>query len=425
MAVIQPFRGVRFNPDVAGEISGVVSPPYDIISPADRVAYHERSPFNFVRLILGEEFPQDDERENRFTRARAYLDDWLAKGVLKHDESPSIYVYEQEYTKAGRTYVIQGFTLLVRIEEYDKKVVLPHENTLAKPKSGLTKLIRETECNFDSVYGLYPDPEHRLTPALDARLQTPPTAEAFDRDQVRHRLWAVSDKNTIDEISGFLADKQIVIADGHHRYETSMAYRDEMRAADTTANGNKPYDYVLMTIVNVYGKDVTIFPTHRLVGNLPDGAVRDLLPRLEGRFKVESVNSDGIVRGMAERAGKAIGMLTRDGAYLLTLQVDPQPIIGKAKALCELDVSVLHRLILEDGLGIDEEKLKHETNIVYTRDDQEAATKVKDGEFEVAFLLNPVNVEATLEVARAGEKMPQKATYFYPKLISGLVLRQM
>jgi uncharacterized protein (DUF1015 family) len=181
----------------------------------------------------------------------------------------------------------------------------------------------------------------------------------------------------------------------------------------------------MMTIVNVYGKDVVIFPTHRMVGNLPDDAVTSLLPKLADRFSVEQANGQNLSEAMAARDGKAIGLFTKSGSYLLTLKVDPQPLINKPRALSELDLTVLHRLILEDALGIDEARLREQTNVTYTRDEQEAISRVTAGEFQMAFILNPVNVETTLDIARAGEKMPQKATYFYPKLISGLALRRM
>lgn len=424
MAIIRPFQGMRYDLSVVGDLSDVVSPPYDVISPADRVYYHQKHPNNFVRLVLGEELLGDNQQENRFTRARKYLDDWSNNGVFKQEQAPAIYVYEQEYTKAGQTLTIRGFTLLVRIEDYANGVILPHENTLAKPKSDLIKLIRATEANFDSIYGLYPDKEQELTSLLDDSATTTPDAEAYDKDSVRHRLWVIDDPAQISKVAAFLADKEIVIADGHHRYETSMAYRNEARTRDGSTSGEEPYDFVMMTIVNVYGKDVVIFPTHRMVGNLPDEAVADLLPKLSDKFSVEQANGC-LSDAMAARNGKAIGLFTTSGSYLLTLKVDPQPLINKDRSLCELDLTVLHSLILDDTLGIDEAKLAQQTNVTYTRDEQEAVSRVSAGEFQMAFIMNPVNVETTLNIARAGEKMPQKATYFYPKLISGLALRRM
>ena len=425
MATIRPFQGVRYDPAVAGNLSDVVSPPYDVISPADRVRYHEKHPYNFVRLILGEERPEDDERQNRFTRAKEYLDDWLRQGIFKRDETPAIYVYEQEYARAGRILTIRGFTLLVRIEDYDKRIIMPHENTLAKPKSNLIRLMRATQANFDSIYSLYPDSRHVLMPILDEYAAKPPIAEAADRDSVRHRLWVITSEAQIRQVADFLSDKDIVIADGHHRYETSMAYRDEMRRRNGPAEGDRPYDYTLMTIVNVYSRDVTIFPTHRMVGNLPAGAAKELPKKLAGRFRVESADGVDVTAAMAERDGAAIGLVMRDAAYLLTLRGEAPSPTGRPTASSRLDLTILHEVILEDALGIDEDKLKHETNVVYTRDEREAISRVKTGEFEMAFLLNPVRVESVLEVAREGEKMPQKATYFYPKLISGLALRTM
>lgn len=424
MAIVKPFRGVRYDRSVVGDLSSVVSPPYDVISPADRIFYHEKHPENFVRLVLGQELPDDNDRENRFIRTRRFLDDWTNRGVLKQDTTPAIYVYEQQYSANGRSFTIRGFTLLVRIEDYASNIILPHENTLAKPKYDLIQLLRAAESNFDSIYSLYPDREHALTPILDDMASTEPAAEVYDKDSVRHRLWIIDAPGRIGEITSFLADKEIVIADGHHRYETSLNYRNERRAAGSS-DGSQPYDFVLMTVVNVFGKDMTIFPTHRMVRNVPDDLAKSLLSKLAPRFEVQKVEISRLAESMASLDGKAVGLHTREGDYLLSLKVDPQPLIGKSKAYSEMDLAILHSLILEDALGIDEVRLKQESNVTYTRDEAEAVERVNAGEYQMAFLMNPIEVETVLEVARAGEKMPQKATYFYPKLISGLVLRRM
>lgn len=421
MAEIAPFAGIRYNELIAGGLDRVVSPPYDIISPDDRIYYHQLSPYNFVRLILGEETPADTDSDNRFTRARRYLEDWLTKGVLKRDERPAVYVYQQEFERDGAR-TIRGFTCAVKLHDYADGIILPHENTLAKPKSQLGQLIRETRANLDSVYGLYADPERVLDQVMDKAVSTEPAADVTDRDGVRHKLWVVDDPREIDKVAGFLRDKPIAIADGHHRYETALAYRNEMREKDPDA-GDLPSDFTLMTIVNVYEKDMTIFPTHRVVGNLSCEQVNALPEKLAGTFEVLPSSRASLTTDMTARG--AIGMYRRGDAKTLSLRVDPRLVLEGSEASRSLELNVLHKLILDGALGIDDTKLRNQTHIIYTRDAQEAMDLVDSGERSVAFLLNEIRVKTVLDIAEAGEKMPQKATYFYPKLLSGLVLRRM
>lgn len=419
MAEVAPFRGIRY---VVGELSKVVSPPYDIISPDDRVYYHNVHPKNFVRLVLGEEFEADDARENRFTRARGYIDQWLSEGTLKQDDEPSVYVYRQHFERDGRPGTIVGFTCAVKLHDYSDGVVMPHENTLAKPKSQLIELIRQTKTNLDSIYGLYADEEGTLDAVMDRAMQNAPVADARDKNGVGHLLWKVSDPGEIGKVVGYLADKPIAIADGHHRYETSLAYRDEMRAK-SCASGELPSDWTLMTLANVYQEDMTIFPTHRVVGNLQSNFLPGLESGLWEMFEIGETSRENILADMAAR--KAIGMYTPGRAITLKPKPDVGSLIEGCEASRKLELNVLHGLILERLLGIDEEKLRNQTNIIYTRDTAEAMALVDSGERQVAFLLNHIDVKSVLDIASAGERMPQKATYFYPKLLSGLVLRKM
>ena len=420
MAEIRAFQGIRYDASVVGDIEKVVSPPYDIIPPDDRVYYHQLHPNNFVRLILGEEFDSDDDSNNRFTRARGYLDRWLAEGALKQDESPAIYVYRQDFEQDGEAKTIRGFIGAVRIHDYVDGVVLPHENTLAKPKSQLIHLIRQTQANLDCIYALYADEQYALDAVMDRAMSAAPSADTHDKDGVRHTMWVVSDPAEIDLVSRFLADKPVAIADGHHRYETSLAYRDEMR--EKTGSRDLPSEFTLMTLVNVYEKDMTIFPTHRVVASLPDDLLAGLSDSLADLFEIEPSTGSSILADMASRS--AIGMYRKGEAVTLKLKSDPGGLVTGCEASRNLELNILHKLILERSLGIDDEKLRNQTNIVYTRDPKEAIDLVDSGERQIAFLLNHIAVKSVLEIASAGEKMPQKATYFYPKLLSGLVLRK-
>jgi len=420
LAGIIPFNGIRYSESSAGELDKLTCPPYDIISPADRICYHEMHPFNFVRLILGEERAGDDNVDNRFARSRSYLDGWLSSGVLRRDPQPSLYVYEQRFERDGARRRIRGLVCAVKLHPYSDRVILPHENTLAKPKLHLIPLIHATKANLDSVYGLYDDEHGEIDRVLDTATSSEPAADVTDRDGVRHILWVYADPAGIARISSLLADKQIAIADGHHRYETALAYSLEMRekAGDFQ---ELPSDYVLMTIANVRQKDMTVLPTHRVLGSVPNKLIAGLRGSLAELFEIGPSSRETILADMAERS--AIGMYEPSGAVTLKLRQDPASLLDGSDANRRLELNVLHKLVLERSLAIDDEKLKNETHIVYTRDAQEAMDLVDAGERQLAFLLNNISVKSVLDLAAAGEKMPQKATYFYPKLLSGLVLR--
>lgn len=411
MAEILPFKGIRYNVEAVSP-DDVTSPPYDVISPADLKYLLARHPKNAVRLILGQELPEDNEKENRYTRSAGYFSEWTSDGTLLRDEKPVLYAYEQSFG-SGKT--VRGFTTLVKLHSFDECIVLPHEYTLARPKSHLGQLIRSTNANLDSVYGLYPDPDHAADAILERISETTPVEEATDRQGVRFRLWIVSDKSDIDAITQVLTDRAVVIADGHHRYETSLAYRDEMREKTGISDGTQPFDYVMMTLVNLYTPDLVVLPTHRMVKNLPEELIDGLESRLSDQFIVAPSDRGSIITDMASR-GNAIGVYSRGRAFTATPK-------GSAEA-SDLDVFVLHRDILQNILGIDSISLSKGLNVSYTRDEKEAIAAVDAGEIQIAFFLNPISLEAMLEAARAGRRMPQKATYFYPKLLSGLVMRR-
>ncbi|MHB9038647.1 MAG: DUF1015 domain-containing protein [Armatimonadota bacterium] len=425
MAEIAPFRGIRYNKTAVGDLDKVTSPPYDVISPEEKQRYLELHPNNFVRLILGDESDAETDSDNRFTRAKTYLDEWINSGVLARDEEPSVYIYKQEFEQNGRLNTVCGFTVAVKLHNYSDKVILPHENTLAKPKSHLGPLLRATRANLDSVYGLYADEQGVLDVVIGKAVTGEPAADVRDRDDVRHQLWVLSDAEEIGKISHFLKDKPIAIADGHHRYETALAYSEEMREKCGCAKDccELPSDYALMTIANVFQKDMTIFPTHRVVDNLSDEALASLEDRISELFDVDNSSRASLIEDMNQR--QAIGIYRAGSAKTLKLKRDPGSLLEGSEASRNLELNVLHKLVLERILGVDKEKLRDQSHIIYTRDAEEAMSLVDSGEKQIAFLLNNIEVKCVLDIAAAGEKMPQKATYFYPKLLSGLVLRKM
>lgn len=423
MATVRPFRAIRYDESVVGDLNKVVSPPYDVISPEDRVHYHKLHPNNFVRLVLGEEFASDTDTNNRFTRAGAYLEDWLAKGILKQDDQPAIYVYQQVFEHNGQRKTVRGFTCKVKLASYDEKVILPHEWTLARPKSDLAVLIRQVNANLDCVYGLYDDADGVMDAIMDKAMEGKPIEQATDKAGVVNTLWALTDPAEVETVVSFLANKQIAIADGHHRYETALAYRDEMREKSGCTCGECEFDYVMMTLVNVYEPDMTIYPTHRVLANLPRQALDGLIDNLKDTFEAKASSKDTLIEDMAREGG--IGMYRPGKAMILVPKPGIESLLPGAEPSRKLELSKLHKLILEKHLGIDDEKLRNQAHIIYTRDADEAFGLVDSGERQIAFFVNHIPVKAVLDIAAAGEKMPQKATYFYPKLLSGLTLRKL
>lgn len=422
---VVPFAGTRYNPEVIGDMNKVVCPPYDVISPEDRVYYHSISPYNFVRLILGEEHPEDTSEDNRFTRARSSLDNWLKESVMISENAPAMYVYRQDFTRDSKDLSVCGLIAAVRLHEYADQVILPHENTLAKPKSQLKQLLESVEANLDSVYGLYEDPEGVVQTTLEACMSTTPVYDVLDKESVRHRLWLLSDSDSLEDVMQFFADKQIAIADGHHRYETALAYSKDARARLNEPQTDKlrASDYTLMTLANVYQPDLTVLPTHRVMFGLNQQMVDSLPEALETDFDVCACTVDSLSDDMQRT--NAIGMYlgTNKPAYTLKHKEGAETGIKGCEASRQLEVNILHKLVLERLLGLNDQDMRDQTNVIYTRDVAEALELVDSDRAQVAFLLNAVGVKPIMDIAAAGEKMPQKSTYFYPKLLSGLVLR--
>lgn len=415
-----------------------MAPPYDVISPALQEDLYRRSPFNIVRLILGKTGPDDSAESNRYSRAAADFAAWQAQGVLSRDSEPSLYLYDQIYAvEDGSAVTRKGFIALTRLEDFSSGVVKPHEKTLAGPKADRLLLTRACSANFSPIFSLYSDPCCALE-ALGQRFKAgEPVIDVADDDGVRHRLWPVDDTAFIARVRELLESKPLFIADGHHRYETALNYRDEMRAQHPGFTGREPFNYVLMYFANMEDQGMTIFPTHRLIFGLPDFSAASLVQRLHDDFLVEEMQIDpsdnaalANLRQQLARAGqsaRALGLYLGNRRFvMLTLKdekrmdqlFDPR----SPAALRTLDVSILHRLILEEYLGITAKDQENQTYLRYVKGFGEPFASVDRGDGQMAFLLNPTRMSEVRDVANAGEKMPQKSTYFYPKLLSGLVI---
>jgi uncharacterized protein (DUF1015 family) len=411
MAEVVPFKGVLFNVPQIPKVSGedLLAPPYDIITPEYKDELYEKSPYNIVRIDFGKEFPDDNSTENKYTRARKLLDDWLKDQVLITRKTSGFYSYELSYKIHGKEKTLRGFLGLVRLEELGKGNIHPHECTHSKPKKDRLDLTRICGANISPIFSLYNSPDRKTSSILSEVNKTTPYIEAKDIDGSVHRLWTIEDSHKIDIIKNELKGKAIFIADGHHRYETALEYQREMREKEGMSDSRKPYDYVLMFLANISDEGLTILPTHRLVKNIPP----DALDRLSSEFDIQIVSgSFGIADSISGK--RDVFGLYKGGDSWYKLSYKGKGISDAAPALKDLDVTVLHELIFRK-LGIND-------GISYEMDVNKCINLVKENTFGAAFFLNPTQVEDVEKVALASLRMPPKSTYFYPKLLTGLVL---
>ena len=426
MADILPFRGLRYDLQRV-TAAQVVTQPYDKITPAMQERYYAASPYNLVRIILGRREAEDNTAHNVYTRAAAYGGDWRTEGILKPDPEPSIYVCSQAFTApSGDRFERRGFIALGRVEDYSAKVVFRHEQTLAKPKADRLDLLRATRVHYEQLFFLYEDSgeiDRLLTPASGTRA----AIDVTDEYGVVNRVWQVADPGVIAQVQDKMRDRKLVIADGHHRYETAMTFRDECRAAKS-AGPNAPSEFVMMTFVNMNDPGLLVLPTHRVVHSLPSFSAEDFQAASRAYFEVEELDPslDGarattILRDRG-RTGTALLAVAANRAFLLH---SPKPAGGKFLAGLStrqqsLDVVQLHKVLLEGVLSLSEESIRNQQNLSYLRDADEALEQVRKGAANITFLMNPCPVKQVRDVAFAGEVMPQKSTDFYPKLLSGL-----
>ncbi len=405
--------------------------PYDKITPAMQEQYYAASPYNLVRIILGKPQLNDDARNNVYTRAADCLREWQGKGILQRDAEPSLYVYAQRFQvpgdASGADMERWGFIALGRVEDYDRKVVFRHEQTLSKPKADRLNLLQATQAHCGQIFMVYSDPADEVGRLL--RQQGPPTVELRDEYGVLHRMWKVSDPATVAAARTKMADKKLIIADGHHRYETALTYRNERRSG-SSGDFQAPYEFVMMTFVNMDAPGLVILPTHRVVFGLEDFAIFDMIAAVQKYFEVEDLGPVSEVQEAVRRlreAGKentALLAATAHGGFLLGARKTVQS--GKLQKLSQqqrgLDVVQLHKLVLEEALGMSEEDIRAQKHLKYIRDAAEAVDQVRKGAAQVAFLMNPVRMEQVRDIAFAGEVLPQKSTDFYPKMLSGLTI---
>ena len=437
MAQIYPFRAWRYNP-AAVRLEDVVTQPYDKITPAMQQAYYQRSPYNLVRIILGLPEPGDAERgPNVYSRAARDFSAWCERGVLAQESAPCIFAYSQRFKVPGTEVVKErrGFIALGKLHDYSEQVVFRHEQTLSKPRSDRLNLLKATRAHFGQIFMLYSDPVGGIEKILYDGAG-PAETEVTDEYGVMHRLWKIIDPQAIRKLTAAMADKKLIIADGHHRYETALSYCKEHATAVQSKKAagaavlpqpEFPESAAMITFVNMDSGGLVILPTHRVVHSLVNFDPAAFVRSAEAFFQVEKLGASdaaGSIALLGQQPGTAFVAVTRAGAFLL--RAKPEPVAAALARLPErqrqLDLSCLHSIVLDRLLGLDAEKVREQTNIRYLRGASEAVEQVRGGEADVAFLTKPVTMEQLREVALAGEVMPQKSTDFYPKLLSGLTI---
>ena len=417
MATIRPFRGLRYNPEEIADPSRVITQPYDKITPRMQAEYYDRHPLNYVRLIYGRE-------EDRYHESLDHFNRWMQEGLLLKDAEPALYPYTQTYTIEGNPAPITrtGFVCAIKLHPYSDKVVLPHERTLKGPKQDRFKLFSKTHKNYEQVFMLYADSERRIERLFEPATAQKPLMEATDDYDCIHRVWRVADHEAIGKAQDVLAPIPVLIADGHHRYETALALRDYLRPQHPDAPDASAFNHRMVTLVNLFDPGLLVLPTHRYVIKLKQDFER-AKAEIGRYFDITPVSRDELSAKVKENADKhAFGLYRKDGSWLLVLKdekIMDEVMPTDPPQIKALDVSVLHNLVIERLLGISKEEI--ESYIRYERYVDKAFENVDSGSFEICFLMNPTKVEQVEAVSAAGARMPQKSTDFYPKLVSGLV----
>jgi len=434
MARINAFRGLHYNPVKAGPLSTLTAPPYDVIDEQAQRLLYLKNPYNVIRLEYGQSKPGDNDRDNRYTRAAGFFSSWQEEGILTREPVPTLYFYGQEFSLHGKRYTRHGLIAGVGLEDQASGMVLPHEETLAKAKTDRLELLRAARANFSPIFGLYEDRAGVVGKIADSVTQSPPQVEFTDDSGEKHRLWTVSDEHSIKSIQKFFLEQKIYIADGHHRYETACQFHREM-----SPHGQDKFAFVLMTLVDVRDPGLLVLPTHRLLRNTAFDS-RGFPERLAKYFTVTQVQlpegkkpetlSKELQKLPSSTSAEHTFALYPGGDRLYLLSLPHQQAAremssragSKSAAWRSLDVAVLQQLVLEELLGIDEEARRSGQYLSYTRDEHEAVQLVDAGACQAAFFLKEPSVSEVIDVAAAGDKMPQKSTYFYPKLLTGLVI---
>ena len=430
MAEVRPFRGVHYNQLLVQDLSVVICPPYDIITPQLQQELYHRSQYNFVRLEHGRELPQDTATDNKYTRSATTLRQWLKENVLSVDKRPAIYVHDHYFIYNGREYKRRGIIARVRLEDWEKRVIRPHEGTLGEPKSDRISLLRELRANTSPVLALFEDREQRIVSILATKERTSRSVISLSSNEERHEIWSITNQLTIKQLCDALAEQPLYIADGHHRYESALAYQRERSLRSGVVSGDEAFNFMIMTLLDFTDPGLIILPPHRLVRGISKSVMDGFRGRLEALFEITELplsapgdwqQIDDLMAGLSGirlllfgLMGKLLSLELRDITTASQMMPHFHSEIYKS-----LDVSIADHIVLEKLLGLSSNR--EERRITYSYDREDAVSRVMDLEYQLAFLLSPVKVGLVKAIADAGDRMPRKSTYFYPKLPSGLV----
>lgn len=439
MAVVMPFAGIRYNPQKVRDLSQVITPPYDVISPQEQERYHQLNDHNVIRLVLGAEHPNDDDRNNWFGRAAHYFEKWQAQGVLVRDPEPGFYAYDIEYRLENGSLVNRmGLIAVVKLEDFGSGSIRPHETTYTATNSQRLKLIKSCRANFSPIWSLFSDPEDHVGHVISPVTQRRPTVEFTDEEGVVHRMWRITEPRILAQVHHAFLDKELIIADGHHRYNSALRYYKHLNENSRLDISSKSPAFAMMYLSSMESKGLTILPAHRLVSSWPDTlGLKEFIDRISPLFEVQTFPFNGSDREqkrtmlsetLKQRGVKtnAVGMAFQgeNKYFLLTLKDRAQAdreMETMQDELRRLDVVVLKELVLMGAIGLKEEDLDNENTVRHSASFPRALDCVDNGQCMAAFLLNPTPVEQMRRVAQASLIMPRKSTYFFPKVITGLV----
>ena len=440
MAEIRPFRGVRYNQRLINDLATVICPVYDVTTPEMQQELYHRSEYNFIRLEHGRELPQDTAGDDKYTRSAAKLEQWLKLGVLKVDEAPAIYLHDHYFTQQAKEYKRRSIIVCVRLEEWDKMVIRPHEGTLTEPKDDRLSLLWACQANTSPILAMFEDREQQTASLLAIEERNKPIISFTGDGGERHKVWAITEPEAINQICRNLAQQPLYIADGHHRYESALTHQRERSACSSSMSGDEVFNFVMMTLVDFSDPGLLILPPHRLVRGISKSTLDELGAKLEALFEIEKLplsmpgvwqKVDDLLTGVKPGETNQVRLVLFGLAaeHLLVLKLRDPAAASRmipyfhSELYKSLDVSIIDHIILEELLGLGSGR--EEARIAYGYDKQEAVNRVLDQEYQLTFLVNPVKPEVVKAIADAGDRMPRKSTYFYPKPPAGLVFHRL
>jgi len=435
MAHIKPFKGIRYNPERITDMADVICPPYDVISKGEQTTLYNRSPYNVVRMELGRHNPNDDPANNHHTRAGAYLHSWLEEGILIQEESPALYLAATDFQSTDGEWTRWGLLAAVALEPFGTGSILPHERTYSKVKSERLALMRACPANLSPIFSFFSDPNSTMPKLKSHALQRVPKIDFTDNNQHRHRLWIIDDPDLLSDITAHFRHQPLFIADGHHRYETALAYRDE-RSVHERLGEDHPANYTLMYLSSIQDPGLKILPAHRLLPHVDPVVRHQFLRDIEFYFDIQPMASDGSNGASFSELQNKLYRTAPGEGLVVTLPEAPTPLLLKLKSerkadlypketfdvLKDIDVTLLSDFIFPKLLGLSPAQLDDVNSVHYDHDIQPTLEKVRSGQYDMAFIIKPTPIAAVKRIADAGRIMPRKSTYFAPKVITGLVV---